>query len=62
MENERLWYSLELLLVVHDLDARKDLVFAKDSLAGHLRQKGKKFVWFRSLRDVYEALKGLPHE
>ena len=38
------------------------LVFAKDSLAGNLRQKGKKFVWFKSLRDVHDALKGLSHE
>ncbi len=38
------------------------MVFAKDSLAEHLRQKGKKFVWYRNLHDVYEALKGWPYE
>ncbi|MBF0593597.1 MAG: MtnX-like HAD-IB family phosphatase [Candidatus Omnitrophica bacterium] len=38
------------------------LVFAKDSLAAHLRQKGKKFVEYRNLQDVYKALKGLTHE
>ncbi len=37
------------------------VVFAKDSLAEYLRQKGKKFIGFSNLQDVYEALKGLQH-
>ncbi|MBF0485861.1 MAG: MtnX-like HAD-IB family phosphatase [Candidatus Omnitrophica bacterium] len=37
------------------------LVFAKDTLAGHLRDKEKKFIWFKNLRDVYDGLKGLSH-
>ncbi|MBF0331586.1 MAG: MtnX-like HAD-IB family phosphatase [Candidatus Omnitrophica bacterium] len=37
------------------------VVFAKDSLAEHLEQKGKKFIGYSNLQDVYEALKGLNH-
>jgi 2-hydroxy-3-keto-5-methylthiopentenyl-1-phosphate phosphatase len=38
------------------------LVFAKNGLAEHLHREEKKFVRFEHLHDVYEALKGFPHE
>ncbi len=38
------------------------MVFAKDSLAEYLRNKGKKFIPYETLKDVYKVLKGLSHE
>ena len=38
------------------------VVFAKDSLAEYLRDKRKKFVSYRNLKDVYDAWKGFTHE